>query len=226
MAYRRVLAQRNATLQEIRARRASKALLAPWDAQLIQYGWDIARHRGELVAQLAEVARTAYRGLTGGSEVLDCRYLSGAGAGAAAWEEQTESRWKARFEAALAERAAKDAATGATGCGPHRDDLLTFVSGRNAGRFASQGQQRSAVLSLKLAERAALRARLGCVPLFLADDVLSELDLGRRGALHEILLGEGQVFLTATDAEVDGMPRTGTLFRIQVGPVVTAVPRA
>ena len=204
MRYREALQQRNATLKEVRRRRAGRAMLAIWEPQLVQYGGEIARRRAETALSLQTLAAEAYRDLAGAHEPLECRYAPGLGTEEPLAE---ASRWEAALEAALEGHREQDIAMGLTSIGPHRDDLQVLIDGKGARAGASQGQQRSAVLALKFAERSHLFARTGRLPVFLVDDVLSELDPWRRGALEERLAGEGQVFLTtADDSEVPAVP--------------------
>ena len=88
---------------------------------------------------------------------------------------------------------------GITGAGPHLDDVLVTAAGRDLRSFGSQGEQRLAVLSLLLAEADLVAERRGAPPLLLLDDVLSELDPGRRRTLAERVAGRGQTLITATD---------------------------
>ena len=200
--YRQAVAQRNATLQDVRARRAGRALLAIWEPQLVQYGGEIMRRRAEAVLRLAPLAADAYTELAGPGEVLDWRYVPGLGPqGARGTQPADLASWPDRLQAALASQQDADLAAGATTVGPHRDDLEATIAGRLAQRFASQGQQRSAVLAMKFAERALLAEQTGHRPLLLVDDVLSELDERRRGALYQLLAREGQVFLTTADEQ-------------------------
>ncbi len=102
--------------------------------------------------------------------------------------------------AALEARLDEDLDRGATGLGPHLDDVGIAADGRDLRRFGSQGEQRLAVLSLLLAEAELLAERGPAPPLLLLDDVLSELDERRRRALADRLAGAGQAFITATGA--------------------------
>lgn len=214
LRYRHALSQRNAALHEVRARRASEDMLAIWEPLLLQYGTEIFTRRAAAVAALAPLATEAYRRLSGGAEVLECRYVPGLPAPDAA-----AADWRERFCAALEARRRTDVALAGTSAGPQRDDVEVLLAGRAASRFASQGQQRSAVLALKFAERAHLRRQTGCWPVLLVDDVLSELDPRRRRALAEVLCGEGQVFLTSTDpGPLDGLV-PGNRYRVEAGRV-------
>jgi DNA replication and repair protein RecF len=110
----------------------------------------------------------------------------------------------AAYEILLREKRERERWQGTTLVGPHRDDLLVTASGRGLPSFASRGEHRSAVLSLKIAEAAWLASRIGEPPVFLLDDVLSELDPGRREALSEAIPADAQAFLTA--ATITALP--------------------
>ena len=123
---------------------------------------------------------------------------------------------------ALAESRAMDVARGTTTIGPHRDDVAISVDGRDARLFASQGQQRTALISLKLATLEAAHQELGISPVLLLDDIFSDLDAGRRSLLVDVVLDNaGQVVLTCTEASAAG-PRIidrAKLFRVHAGEV-------
>ena len=104
------------------------------------------------------------------------------------------------YEGLLREKRERERWQGTTLVGPHRDDLLVTADGRALPSFASRGEHRSAVLSLKMAEAAWLTARVGEPPVFLLDDVLSELDPERRQILAARVARVGQALITATDA--------------------------
>ena len=105
----------------------------------------------------------------------------------------------------LAERVDSDLERGFTGHGPHRDDLTLRRDGRELRAYGSRGQQRLGLLALLLAERAELAAERGAPPLMLLDDVMSELDAGRRARLVDVLRASGQSLITTTDlAHVPG----------------------
>ncbi|HRM71428.1 MAG TPA: DNA replication and repair protein RecF, partial [Ruminococcus bromii] len=111
-----------------------------------------------------------------------------------------------------------DIRTGFTNYGPHRDDIEIIINGKNARAFASQGQQRSAVLSLKLAEASVLRERMGEEPVILLDDVLSELDAKRQDFLLNELHG-CQVFITCCEKSNKEQLKDGKIFLLNNGEV-------
>ena len=215
LRYRHALAQRNAALRQVRARHGPQDLLAIWEPLLLQYGEEIFTRRAAAVAALATLAAEAYAHLSGGAEQLECRYVPGLPGPTA-----SSDRWRERFQIALEARRGTDVALAATSVGPQRDDIEVLLAGRAASRFASQGQQRSAVLALKFAERTHLRHQTGAWPLLLVDDVLSELDRRRRQALAETLCGEGQVFLTSTDPAPLNQVMPGNRYLVAGGRIV------
>jgi DNA replication and repair protein RecF len=189
-SYSHVLAQRNALLIRIRSGRATRASLAAWDLQLAGHGVAVMRDRAEAVgATAAPFARYAEAlGLTG-SPALEYRPRSHA-----ATPEQLAGE--------LTERIDGDLERGFTGHGPHRDDLSLTMSGREVRSYGSQGQQRLSLLALLLAEREVIAQARPFPPLLLLDDVMSELDHGRRRALVDVLrAGGGQAIITTTDVE-------------------------
>ena len=222
--YRHALAQRNQTLRDVRTRRAGASLLAIWEPQLVQYGAEVLRYRASAVAELEPLAAAAYHRLAAGAEELQIRYRPALGAGDG-WTGD-ETAWADHLREAFREHLQADLATGMTGRGPHRDDLEVLLEGAPARVYGSQGQQRTAILALKFAEREYLALRTGRRPLLLVDDVFSELDEPRRRGLQERLQGGGQVFLTTADPrQLQGMVGA-SFFRVLQGSVVPEEPHA
>lgn len=186
----RVLEQRNALL---RASRDDMALpeeeIAFWDRELVRLSSAISLRRARLVAELAEPFREATARFSGAAG-LDVRYAGQV-------DGETVEERGAAYEALLREKRERERWQGTTLVGPHRDDLQVTALGRGLPSFASRGEHRSAVLALKIAEAAWLSDRVGEPPVFLLDDVLSELDPGRRDALADAIPAGAQVFLTA-----------------------------
>jgi DNA replication and repair protein RecF len=192
-AYSAALAQRNALVSAIRAGRAGRASLPAWDGELARHGIALMRDRAEAVALLVEpFARHAEElGLEGGGEL--------------AYRPRSKAADAAALAAELAERTDGDLERGFTGHGPHRDDLSLRRAARELRTYGSRGQQRIGLLALLLAEREALAASRGTAPLMLLDDVMSELDAGRRARLVEVLRSGGQSVITTTElAHVPG----------------------
>jgi DNA replication and repair protein RecF len=175
--YLAALAQRNAALRRVQAGLSDAAALAPWTEQIAHLGAELVdARRGALEALAPAFAERA--GELG---------LDGARLGYAAAAPTVEE---------LEARLVRDVERGTTGLGPHLDDVLIASGDRDLRAYGSQGEQRLAVLSLLLAEAALLPAP----PLLLLDDVLSELDPGRRRVLAGRIAGIGQTMITTTHA--------------------------
>lgn len=190
--YSQALAQRNALLGRVRSGVVGADALAPWERTLAQHGIELMAARREALELVAPpfAARAAELGLPGGAEL---RYRP-----------RSPSTEPDGLEAELRERRGADLERGFTAHGPHRDDMRLLHAGDSLRSYGSQGQQRTALLALLLAERDLLASERGRAPLMLLDDVMSELDDERRERLAEQLAGDGQALLTATG--VDHVP--------------------
>lgn len=210
--YNRMLNQRNTLLKDIASKPALEDTLDIWDRQLVTYGAMLTRKRLDYMQLLSEKAFAFHNGISMGKEQLEISYT--ATEDIAPGDSLEEIREK--FAAKCARNRKSDIHLGVTLAGPHRDDIEILINGKNAKSFASQGQQRSAVLSLKLAEAAALRERMGEEPVILLDDVLSELDGGRQ---HYLLneLTDHQVFITCCERSNKEQLREGKLFYVEKG---------
>jgi DNA replication and repair protein RecF len=173
--YLAALAQRNAALRRVQLGLSDRHAIEPWTEQVAALGADLVARRRETLAALAPAF----------AERAEELGLPAAQLGYAADPPTRE---------ALEGRLSRDLERGATGLGPHLDDVLIASGDRDLRQYGSQGEQRLAVLSLLLAEAELLPAR----PLLLLDDVLSELDPGRRQVLAERVAGMGQTMITAT----------------------------
>jgi DNA replication and repair protein RecF len=206
--YRAALAHRNALLA--RAGGLTPPGLDAWDRELAEAGVELIANRAEVVELLAGEFATAAAEL-GLGEPATLRYRP-----------RSESTTAGELAAELAERRDSDLARGFTGHGPHLDDVEIAVAGRAARRYASQGEQRAALLALLFAEREAILEARGTPPLMILDDVMSELDPERRLRLASRLRG-GQALVTATEPAhlPDEVPRAEVAIRAG-----RAVPRA
>ncbi|MBE0477435.1 MAG: DNA replication/repair protein RecF [Coriobacteriia bacterium] len=193
--YGRALRQRNALLKD---GVAGAGELEPWTEQLSRTGSRLALHRTALLRRISAEAERVYGEVSGG-ERLHVSYEDAYGIGARRWEadpaaEEVEEAMRERFEI----RRGDEIRRRTTLVGPHRDDVVLEVAGRDARAQASQGQQRTVALSWKIAELRVVRQVTGRRPVLLLDDVMSELDERRRGALTRHV-GEGlQTLVTAT----------------------------
>ena len=203
----RTLNQRNALLKEIARNSSLIATLDMWDEQLAVIGAEIARNRREAIDMLSVEAAKAHASLTGGREDLRLWYISQTREG-----QDTAENLLARMRAARQE----DLRRMTTTVGIHRDDMGVTINGKEARNFASQGQQRSAVLSLKLAQLEMAAKETGEAPILMLDDVMSELDPGRRRQLIE-RIDRVQTFVTCTDVSDLAGARQGVLYRVENG---------
>lgn len=170
--------------------------LSVWDRSLAAEAAHILKQRLDYVEQISNSASLSLAYLTDSNEELSLKYKGIGGIS----HLQSEGEIAAIFYARLQRSAEDDVFRGSTSLGPHRDDLEVNLNEYPARTYASQGQQRSLVLSLKIAELLLLRERTGERPILLLDDVMSELDSKRRERLLEIVK-DHQVFMTGTDKE-------------------------
>jgi DNA replication and repair protein RecF len=212
--FQRVVEQRNALLRVARDElEIPEAEMAFWDRELVRLAASISLRRARLVAELAEPFRIASARFAGAAG-LDVTY------GGQVQGDDVETRIVA-YEALLREKRERERWQGATLVGPHRDDLLVTAAGRDLPSFASRGEHRSAVLALKLAEASWLESRVGSSPVFLLDDVLSELDPSRRDALARAIPEDAQAFITAatTTALPDALRDRAAIIPVRRGEV-------
>jgi DNA replication and repair protein RecF len=177
--YARALSQRNESLRRVRAGISGRDALEPWTEQVAELGAELDHARAELAGALGPVFATRADALGLADALLE-------------YESDPPTA------EALAERLDRDLQRGTTSLGPHLRDVRIAAGERELRSFGSQGEQRTAVLALVLAEADLLAERRGTPPLLLLDDVLSELDAGRRRALVEALPPDGQTVVTAT----------------------------
>lgn len=204
--YQRALVQRNALLKAIRKDGADPDLLDIWDRRLAEYGSRVTAARTAYCRRIAGPAEEIYAGLSGGRETLSLEYMVSGG----------ESGSAAELEERLRQRRQTDIAAGFTTVGPHRDDLHVGIGGLAARVYGSQGQQRSAVLALKMAEASLLKEVTGEQPVALLDDVMSELDVNRQDYVLNHIEG-WQVFITCCEPAAVLRLTGGSLFRVEKG---------
>jgi len=210
--YERVLRHRNVLLKGRGRDADARATLDVFDAQLISAGSEIIRGRLRLAARLADAVSSAYRDLAGSDEPVAARYV-------AEWEERDEDLDPDAIPEALTRaldtRRSKELDRGVTLVGPHRDDWSLTVAGLDARTRASQGEQRSLALALRLAGHRVVTEVTGEVPVLLLDDVFSELD-DRRGAALVERLDATQTLITTAGALPAGVTASSRL-RVRAG---------
>jgi len=212
LRYTRILNQRNTLLKSGKVNRFH---LQVWDEELIQYGVKIIYERNNFIKRLNEISCKLHSEITNNKENLKIEYDSDIKI-----EGRGENLSKIFYEA-LQESYEKDSLRGTTSHGPHRDDLKLSINGIDVRKFGSQGQQRTAALSLKLAEIKLIEEESGEKPVLILDDVLSELDNSRQNYLIQSLKGI-QVFLTTTDIsdEIADKFKEKNIFNIKEGKII------
>lgn len=194
--YKKILQQRNTLLK---GGDVSSEHLFVWDQELVSYGVKIIAERKKFISQLNEISGQLHKGISNGRESLNLSYESSVALPEAEGKEEDEKEvLKDSFLKKLKRNEKLDRMRGNTSVGPHKDDLKICVEGIDIRHFGSQGQQRTAALSLKLAEIRMIQQETEENPLLLLDDVLSELDGERQRYLIQSLKGV-QIFITATE---------------------------
>lgn len=181
--YNHIVNQRNKLLKELHFNPRLMDTLDVWDMQMVQYGTRVIEKRQKFVQELNSVIQDIHKNLTGGTEHLEIIY-----------EPSTES---SLFAEMIEKDRDRDIRMKMTSTGPHRDDLALLADGVDIRKFGSQGQQRTAALSLKLSEIYLVKKKIKDTPVLLLDDVLSELDSNRQtyllDSIHDI-----QTMITCT----------------------------
>lgn len=167
--------------------------LDEWDRQIASLAADIVQRRLEALHKIRLLARIIHKRLSGG-EGLDIAYVQPYGDG-----KGKDARW---YYDTLQSHLEQDRYRMSTSVGPHRDDLEFSIAGADLKKYGSQGQQRTAVLALKLSELEYMKSETGEYPVLLLDDVMSELDGLRRQALLSFVKGRIQTFITTTEPDM------------------------
>lgn len=215
--YNKHLEQRNALLRQLAEGSGSRDLLPIYDEKLVSLGSVVYTRRAAFCQAIArEAQRIHYEALTDGLESIRLHYLPRLVANGLQRNEQTaqmaelgewlqqldnnmESEIRQRFALALQSALSNDIVRGASSVGPHRDDWQIQVNGRDLGAYGSRGQQRSAMLALKMAEIQWMTQTTNETPILLLDEVVAELDEQRRALLLHYVKNATQSLLTATD---------------------------
>lgn len=195
--YQRTVFQRNTLLKDIARHPELKETLSVWDDAIIAAGAKIIEKRIKYLGKLQKSAFSFHKGISSDKEELTMEYLGCGGINIDDNLATITDKLYREFE----KNRREDIYTGCTSTGPHRDDIEFYINGLKVRTYGSQGQQRSVVLSLKLAESELLREYFGEPPVVLLDDVLSEIDRNRQ----EFLLSntrDSQTFITGCEAPV------------------------
>ena len=208
--YNRIVNQRNKLLKDIFDREDLLDTLEIWDQQLVHYGNKVIERRKLFISQMNNIVEGVHQNLTGGKEKIHIYYEPSTG---------TDN-----FETILSKNREKDIKMKSTSVGPHRDDICFMVDGIDIRKFGSQGQQRTAALSLKLSEIELVKKVIHDTPILLLDDVLSELDKNRQNYLLDNIK-DIQTLITCTglDDFVSHRISINKILRVEEGHVVENV---
>ena len=217
--YKKVLKQRNTYLRESVI---EPSILDIWDRELARYGAHIIVRRRQFIERIDKISRAIHGRISGGRENLGLRYETSFDIPEEDGEKKESylSHVEQAFYDMLVKRRKEDMENRSTGRGPHRDDLKISADDIDLRKFGSQGQQRTAALSLKLSEIRLIEEEMGEKPILLLDDVLSELDNDRQTYLINSL-GGNQLFITTADISgkvAKNLPE-GKIFKIKAGEV-------
>jgi DNA replication and repair protein RecF len=205
--YNRIVNQRNHLLKDMGNSGKIADTLDIWDLQLVQYGNKIIERRKEFIKQVNEIISFIHKKLTGSREDIQVIYEPSNGSLA--------------LEQALIKNRDRDLRIKSTSVGPHRDDICLLAGDLDIRRFGSQGQQRTAALSLKLSEIELVKQAINDTPVLLLDDVLSELDKHRQNYLLDSI-NDIQTLITCTGVEdfVNHRFSINKVFHVQGGQVM------
>ena len=213
--YNRCLTQRNVLLKDMQRNPELQDMLSIWDRNFARAGAKIIYQRRRYIDELLPFAKEFFSGLSGGAEELDIQ-LKGS------FEYGNLNIKDIEYELikTLEKNRADDILNGVSGAGPHRDDMEILINGKSARLFGSQGQQRSCVIALKLAESSLLKNLTDIVPIALLDDVMSELDEKRQDYILNHIK-EWQIFITCCDKNTVLRLKEGKTIHISNGKVLT-----
>lgn len=204
--YNKVLEQRNNLIKKLKfaPNNSAKETLFVWNEKLAEYGTAIIEYRKNFVEKLYEFSKIIHQEISG--EEFEIKYKAAFA---------TKEEFKEKLDSSID----KEIEQGFTLYGPHRDDLDIYTDGKDIKTYGSQGQHRSAVLALKLAQADMAYEELGEYPVLLLDDIMSELDSVRRSYLVGKIKNK-QVIITCTDADEIGITDDANLIHIDNGAIV------
>ena len=212
--YNTILMQRNALLKSAKGNVHNVSdTLEAWSEQLSEYAARVAVVRADYADRLSEIASELYADMTGSRENIEIRYH---GSSRIAGDYGDEARVREIYRRQLTENVEREIILGSTQYGIHKDDVDVMLNGREAKFFASQGQQRSIVLTMKLSEGEYSKRETGEYPVFLLDDILSELDPSRRSYVVSGIK-DRQVIITSCDTSVKRRMRDGMCYCVRDG---------
>ena len=209
--YNKVLNERNILL---RNRNTSSEMLEIYDMQLVEFGYNIIRNRIKYIESLNKYAEKIHSDITSGKEKINFKYISTI---------KDLENIKENFYTLLKKNRSKDCDRGITSIGPHRDDFFVYINDIDTKSYGSQGQQRTAVLTMKFSSLEIIKELTGEFPVLLLDDVLSELDFNRKKYILSTI-GQIQTVITCTGIEdlYEYLDEKAKVFKVKNGEIVNS----
>lgn len=183
--YIKAVEQRNNYLRQIDLENKNKELLDVWDEKVAEYGYEVYKYRNEFIDKIKEKINRHHKEITENKEEIKIKYIS-------------DCESKEKYIEELKKTRGQDIAKGYTTKGVHRDDIYIYINGKQVNIYGSQGQNRTVILSLKLAELEIIKEDIGEYPILLLDDFMSELDQKRRENFLKNI-NNTQILITCTD---------------------------
>lgn len=209
--YNKVLNERNILL---RNRNTSSEMLEIYDMQLVEFGYNIIMDRIKYIESLNKYAEKIHSDITSGKEKINFKYISTI---------KDLENIKENFYTLLEKNRSKDCDRGITSIGPHRDDFFVYINDIDTKSYGSQGQQRTAVLTMKFSSLEIIKELTGEFPVLLLDDVLSELDFNRKKYILSTI-GQIQTVITCTGIEdlYEYLDEKAKVFKVKNGEIVNS----
>ena len=209
--YNKVLNERNILL---RNRNTSSEMLEIYDMQLVEFGYNIIRDRIKYIESLNKYAEKIHSDITSGKEKINFKYISTI---------KDLENIKENFYTLLEKNRSKDCDRGITSIGPHRDDFFVYINDIDTKSYGSQGQQRTAVLTMKFSSLEIIKELTAEFPVLLLDDVLSELDFNRKKYILSTI-GQIQTVITCTGIEdlYEYLDEKAKVFKVKNGEIVNS----
>ena len=211
-SYNKALDQKNRLLKNEKMR--SFETLSVWNEQLASFGAKVTEYRKSFAERIIKKASLLHSEISGGKEELTAKYKTVI----SEIDNLRENELKNELLTEMNKQAEREIFLGQAVVGPHRDDILFFINGKSAKAFASQGQQRTIVLALKLAQKELFLEETDEEPVLLLDDITGELDILRREYLFSNIK-DSQVFITCTDTDRIDKADGAKYFKIENGTV-------
>ena len=203
--YLKTLEQRNNYLRQIKEEGKDESLLEIWDEKLAEYAYNVSSYRNYFIEKIKNKIKNIHNEITDYKEDIDIEYI-------------TECLDKNKFLELLKQRRKLDIIKGFTTKGVHRDDFMIYINKKELDIYGSQGQHRTAILSLKLSELNIINEEIGEYPILLLDDFMSELDQKRRNHFLE-KIENTQVIITCTD-KIDVENKNILIYNVKDGKVL------